>query len=200
MNLFRLESSGLFDRNMPRYTSYPTATHFSNAMHADIMSDWLTALDPATSVSLYYQILSVLMLVLRVSDTRSRWRQSAATLTIGAPTRDASRRSISAGGGSSRSYSFELRYFDTSSSSAAWVAIYHDWWLGLFRERTWVFCWCRLRWHRRSSDNIVDSSRWILRFGCVLTFRLVWQPLHRSSESVFTDKLWVCQWCSEAFP
>ena len=147
-----------------------------------------------------YPILSALMLILRVSDTRSRWRQSAATLTIGAPTRDASRRSISAGGGSSGSYSFELRYFDTSSSSAAWVAIYHDWWLGLFRERTWVFCWCRLRWHRSSSDNIVDSSRWILRFGCVLTFRLVWQPLHRSSESVFTDKLWVCQWCSEAFP
>ena len=56
MNLSRLESSGLFDRNVPRYTSYPTATHFSNAMQADVMSDWLTALDPTTSISLYFHI------------------------------------------------------------------------------------------------------------------------------------------------
>ncbi|MBL6738138.1 MAG: hypothetical protein ISP87_06060 [Litoricola sp.] len=56
MNLSRLESSGLFDLNVPRYTSYPTATHFSNAMQADVMSDWLSALDPATSISLYFHI------------------------------------------------------------------------------------------------------------------------------------------------
>ena len=38
MNLFRLESSGRFDRNVRRYTSYPTVTHFSNVMHPDVMS------------------------------------------------------------------------------------------------------------------------------------------------------------------
>ena len=56
MNLSRLESSGLFDLNVPRYISYPTATHFSNAMQADVMSDWLSALDPTTSISLYFHI------------------------------------------------------------------------------------------------------------------------------------------------
>ena len=56
MNLSRLESSGLFDRNVPRYTSYPTATHFSKAMQADVMPGWLTVLDPKIPISLYFHI------------------------------------------------------------------------------------------------------------------------------------------------
>jgi len=146
-----------------------------------------------------YSIVLALMLVLRVSDTRSRWWQSAKKTSIGAPTRDPHRRSISTGSSSSRSYSSGLRYFDTSGSSAVWIATYNDWWLGWVGERTRVFCWYRLRWHRSSSVNIVDSSQWILRFGCVLfkrctkTFRLVWQPSHGSSGSVLADKLRACQ-------
>ncbi|ENZ82619.1 MULTISPECIES: oxygen-independent coproporphyrinogen III oxidase [Caulobacter] len=45
-----------YDSRAPRYTSYPTALQFSNAVDADVYGDWLSALDPAEPVSLYAHI------------------------------------------------------------------------------------------------------------------------------------------------
>ncbi|MCF6272665.1 MAG: oxygen-independent coproporphyrinogen III oxidase [Rhodobacteraceae bacterium] len=54
--LFTLEAAGLFKKNVPRYTSYPTAPHF----HADVgraqFGEWLAGLDPNKPVSLYIHI------------------------------------------------------------------------------------------------------------------------------------------------
>jgi len=44
------------DRRIPRYTSYPTAPHFSAAIGAREHRAWLVALDPAASVSLYLHV------------------------------------------------------------------------------------------------------------------------------------------------
>ena len=35
------------ERNVPRYTSYPTAPHFSGAVGADRYAEWLAALPAA---------------------------------------------------------------------------------------------------------------------------------------------------------
>ncbi len=43
-------------RKVPRYTSYPTAPHFSEAVGARDYAGWLEALDPAQSVSLYLHV------------------------------------------------------------------------------------------------------------------------------------------------
>ena len=45
-----------YDLRVPRYTSYPTAPHFSEAVDAVRYKEWLGALDPATSLSLYFHI------------------------------------------------------------------------------------------------------------------------------------------------
>ena len=37
-------------RNVPRYTSYPTAPHFSNAVGPQDYARWLAALDPDAPV------------------------------------------------------------------------------------------------------------------------------------------------------
>ena len=51
-----LERAGLFEKNVPRYTSYPTAPHF----HADVgrpdFAFWLETLDISKPVSLYIHI------------------------------------------------------------------------------------------------------------------------------------------------
>jgi oxygen-independent coproporphyrinogen III oxidase len=44
------------DRRIPRYTSYPTAPHFSPAIGPAACRDWMTALDPAARVSLYVHV------------------------------------------------------------------------------------------------------------------------------------------------
>ncbi|MFD1624057.1 oxygen-independent coproporphyrinogen III oxidase [Azospirillum griseum] len=41
---------------VPRYTSYPTAPHFTPAVDADVYGGWLEALDPRRSGSLYLHI------------------------------------------------------------------------------------------------------------------------------------------------
>jgi oxygen-independent coproporphyrinogen III oxidase len=41
---------------VPRYTSYPTANHFSDAVGPVDYADWLTGLDPGTRLSLYLHI------------------------------------------------------------------------------------------------------------------------------------------------
>ncbi|WP_377289472.1 oxygen-independent coproporphyrinogen III oxidase [Rhizobium sp. SG2393] len=41
---------------VPRYTSYPSAPHFSGAVDADTYGDWLAQLNPGSSLSLYLHI------------------------------------------------------------------------------------------------------------------------------------------------
>lgn len=43
-------------RNVPRYTSYPTAPHFSDAVNAGVYRGWLNRLDPTAPVSLYLHV------------------------------------------------------------------------------------------------------------------------------------------------
>ena len=42
--------------NAPRYTSYPTAPHFNEAVDGAVFARWLGALDPAASVSFYLHV------------------------------------------------------------------------------------------------------------------------------------------------
>jgi oxygen-independent coproporphyrinogen III oxidase len=46
----------LAERNVPRYTSYPTAPHFSPAVGSDIYSEWLAALPGDSRLSLYLHV------------------------------------------------------------------------------------------------------------------------------------------------
>jgi oxygen-independent coproporphyrinogen III oxidase len=46
----------LAERNVPRYTSYPTAPYFSAAVDADVYRHWLTTLPAAASLSLYIHV------------------------------------------------------------------------------------------------------------------------------------------------
>ncbi|MEQ8371675.1 MAG: oxygen-independent coproporphyrinogen III oxidase [Roseibium aggregatum] len=43
-------------RNVPRYTSYPTAPHFHDGVTAGVYADWLKALSPQDSLSLYLHV------------------------------------------------------------------------------------------------------------------------------------------------
>lgn len=43
-------------RNLPRYTSYPTAPHFSSAVDAHRYEGWLRSVEPGTNLSLYVHI------------------------------------------------------------------------------------------------------------------------------------------------
>ncbi|GGD29833.1 oxygen-independent coproporphyrinogen III oxidase [Sinisalibacter lacisalsi] len=52
----RLESLGLFDARVPRYTSYPTAPVFSTKTGAAFQHEALAGLDPAEAVSVYLHI------------------------------------------------------------------------------------------------------------------------------------------------
>lgn len=45
-----------YDLRVPRYTSYPTAPHFSPAVGGDVYARWLSRLDPSLSLSLYLHI------------------------------------------------------------------------------------------------------------------------------------------------
>ena len=44
------------DRTVPRYTSYPTAPHFSSAVDANVCRDWLESLASEASLSLYLHV------------------------------------------------------------------------------------------------------------------------------------------------
>ncbi len=52
----QLRNFGLFDARVPRYTSYPTATHFSKAIGPADTNDWLCAVPENATVSLYVHI------------------------------------------------------------------------------------------------------------------------------------------------
>ncbi|TVR97501.1 MAG: oxygen-independent coproporphyrinogen III oxidase [Rhodospirillales bacterium] len=45
-----------YDLNVPRYTSYPTAPHFSPAVDAATYRGWLAGIDPTSPLSLYFHI------------------------------------------------------------------------------------------------------------------------------------------------
>jgi len=44
------------NRNLPRYTSYPTAPHFSAAVDGRVYGDWLRGVQPGTDLSLYVHV------------------------------------------------------------------------------------------------------------------------------------------------
>ena len=52
----QLSRLGLFDAKVPRYTSYPTAPHFSDAVDDRTFSDWVGALAEGSRVSLYLHV------------------------------------------------------------------------------------------------------------------------------------------------
>ena len=45
-----------YDLRVPRYTSYPTAPHFNDAVNGETYQRWLSELDPKTELSLYFHI------------------------------------------------------------------------------------------------------------------------------------------------
>ncbi|NDW46653.1 oxygen-independent coproporphyrinogen III oxidase [Ruegeria sp. PrR005] len=52
----QLARLGLFDAKVPRYTSYPTAPHFSNDVGASDFGNWIGAIPPHSEVSLYVHV------------------------------------------------------------------------------------------------------------------------------------------------
>lgn len=50
------KSLALTERNVPRYTSYPSAPHFTASVGPDIYRGWLDALPPRANVSLYIHV------------------------------------------------------------------------------------------------------------------------------------------------
>lgn len=52
----QLAKLGLFDARVPRYTSYPTAPHFSTEVRGGHFSDWLRSLPAGGRISLYVHV------------------------------------------------------------------------------------------------------------------------------------------------
>ncbi|NIZ14148.1 oxygen-independent coproporphyrinogen III oxidase [Phaeobacter sp. HF9A] len=52
----QLARLGLFDAKVPRYTSYPTAPHFSNELGMDRFASWIHAIKPGAEISLYLHV------------------------------------------------------------------------------------------------------------------------------------------------
>ncbi|MFT7593876.1 MAG: oxygen-independent coproporphyrinogen-3 oxidase [Paracoccaceae bacterium] len=52
----QLAKLGLFDAKVPRYTSYPTAPHFSDDVGRDLFGDWVSEIPPGSSISLYVHV------------------------------------------------------------------------------------------------------------------------------------------------
>lgn len=52
----QLRKLGLFDARVPRYTSYPTAPHFSNAVGPSTVSNWIRAIPKGARISLYVHV------------------------------------------------------------------------------------------------------------------------------------------------
>ena len=52
----QLERLGLFDAKVPRYTSYPTAPHFSQAIGAGHFTEWVRAIPAGSRISLYLHV------------------------------------------------------------------------------------------------------------------------------------------------
>lgn len=54
--LTQLRRLGLFDARVPRYTSYPPATHFKPGFSADTVSDWIRAIPANATISFYVHV------------------------------------------------------------------------------------------------------------------------------------------------
>jgi len=52
----QLARYGLFDARVPRYTSYPTATHFSETVSPGTFASWIQGIPPGTEISLYAHV------------------------------------------------------------------------------------------------------------------------------------------------
>ncbi|QBF33483.1 oxygen-independent coproporphyrinogen III oxidase [Thalassococcus sp. S3] len=52
----QLAKLGLFDARVPRYTSYPTAPHFSKAIGGAVFADWLERIPERSNVSFYIHV------------------------------------------------------------------------------------------------------------------------------------------------
>ncbi|QYX56394.1 oxygen-independent coproporphyrinogen III oxidase [Roseovarius sp. SCSIO 43702] len=52
----QLADLGLFDAKVPRYTSYPTAPHFSRDVGADTFASWISSVAPESNISLYVHV------------------------------------------------------------------------------------------------------------------------------------------------
>ncbi|SPJ30314.1 oxygen-independent coproporphyrinogen III oxidase [Falsiruegeria mediterranea] len=52
----QLAQLGLFDAKVPRYTSYPTAPHFSNDVGSDLFGQWMSEIAPKSAISLYIHV------------------------------------------------------------------------------------------------------------------------------------------------
>lgn len=52
----QLAKLGLFDAKVPRYTSYPTAPHFSNDVEKADFSIWIKEIKPGSDISLYLHV------------------------------------------------------------------------------------------------------------------------------------------------
>lgn len=55
-NISQLGRLGLFDARVPRYTSYPPATHFSDAVGPADMADWIARIPEGAQISLYLHV------------------------------------------------------------------------------------------------------------------------------------------------
>ncbi|MEX0282242.1 MAG: oxygen-independent coproporphyrinogen III oxidase [Arenibacterium sp.] len=51
-----LSRLGLFDARVPRYTSYPTAPHFSDTVTAQTHLNWIESIKPGSEISLYIHV------------------------------------------------------------------------------------------------------------------------------------------------
>ena len=52
----QLTSLGLFDAKVPRYTSYPTASHFSKDVGPAEYTNWINAIPEGNQISLYIHV------------------------------------------------------------------------------------------------------------------------------------------------
>jgi oxygen-independent coproporphyrinogen-3 oxidase len=52
----QLAKLGLFDAKVPRYTSYPTAPHFTNAVSGQDYTKWIKEITPGSDISLYLHV------------------------------------------------------------------------------------------------------------------------------------------------
>ncbi|QPH54194.1 oxygen-independent coproporphyrinogen III oxidase [Pontivivens ytuae] len=55
-NVQQLRDLGLFDARVPRYTSYPTAARFTDAVGSAQTAEWLRAMPAGTDISLYVHV------------------------------------------------------------------------------------------------------------------------------------------------
>ena len=55
-NLAQLRRLGLFEAKVPRYTSYPPATKFSNDVDSGVFAEWISTIPAGTRVSLYMHV------------------------------------------------------------------------------------------------------------------------------------------------